>query len=70
LRRARVSPASLARIILLGALVAMAAGWALVRHYSRQPPPMRVPAQPTPALTYDMDAGEMPVPETLGPDAS
>ncbi len=51
-------------------MVVAAAGWALVRHYSLIPPPMRVPVHPAAAPTYDIEAGELPVPETLEPDAS
>jgi hypothetical protein len=54
----------------LGSIVALAVGalllsvWALHRHYSFQPRPMLVP-EPSPAVTYDPDAGETPVPELL-----
>jgi hypothetical protein len=70
LRLPRAPLSSLLRSILLAALVAIGAAWALVRHYSHTLPPMRVPAVPTAAPTYDIDAGEMPVPETVEPDAS
>jgi hypothetical protein len=47
------------------ALVAIAgAAGALVRHCTHTPPPMRVPV-PRAAATYDADAGEVPVPDTL-----
>jgi hypothetical protein len=41
------------------------AAWALVRHYTHELPPLRVPVGAAPAPTYDADAGEMPVPEFL-----
>src|ERR1700716_1584076 len=68
-RLTRLPAAMLARTIVFGAVVAMAAGWALLRHHSYTPPPMRVPVSPTAAPTYDMDAGEIPVPEMVEADA-
>jgi hypothetical protein len=68
-RLERIPATRVARTILLAAIVAIAAAWALVRHYSQTLPPMRVPVSPTAAPTYDIDAGEMPVPEILEPDA-
>jgi len=51
--------------LILFALVAIAgAAWALVRHYTHPLPPLRVPV-PSAAPTYDADAGEFPVPETI-----
>jgi hypothetical protein len=60
---------SLARVILLAVLVAIAAGWAAVRHYAK-PAPMLNPAAPKTAPTYDADAGEVPVPDWSELDAS
>ncbi|HXN31634.1 MAG TPA: hypothetical protein VN894_07230 [Polyangiaceae bacterium] len=60
----------LVRVVAFAAFVVFAAAWALARHYSLTPPPMRVPVHPTAAPTYDIEAGELPVPETLEPDAS
>jgi hypothetical protein len=56
----------------LGLCVVFAAGWGVVRHFTHVPPPMIVPVGPAsvpPAPTYDIEAGELPVPETLEPDA-
>jgi hypothetical protein len=44
------------------------AAWALARHYTHTLPPLRVPFVPAAAPTYDADAGETPVPDTLAPD--
>ena len=53
-----------ARVSLLAALGIACAAWALVRHYTRQLPPMLVPAAPrAPGPFYDADAGEVPAPE-------
>jgi hypothetical protein len=46
-----------ALIALLGAV------YALVRHYTTELPPLRVPVTPPPVPTYDADAGEIPVPD-------
>jgi hypothetical protein len=51
------------RLIAFALLAAIGAAWALVRHYTKEMPPMRVPATPASAPTYDVDAGEIPVPE-------
>ena len=59
---------SLARVILLAMLVAIAAGWAATRHYAK-PAPMLNPAIPKTAPTYDEDAGEIPVPDWSEQDA-
>jgi hypothetical protein len=59
------SSALLVRTLLLGATAIAGAAWALVRHYTHELPPMRVPR---PAPTYDADAGEMAVPELLPTD--
>jgi hypothetical protein len=70
---ATVPVSLLVRTIALGALVAIAAAWALARHYSRELPPLLVspdPATPTAAPAWDIEAGEVPVPEMLEPDAS
>jgi hypothetical protein len=67
----RVPLAALVRLLVFALLAIAGAGWALVYHYSHALPPMRV-AVPTPpsAPTYDADAGEIPVPETLGQDGT
>jgi hypothetical protein len=50
--------------IVLLALSALAFSvWALRHHFAFEPKPMLVPARPAPAPTYDVDAGERPVPE-------
>ncbi len=52
------------RLVAFALAAAIAAVWALVYHYTREVPPMRVPvAAPRAAPTFDPDAGEMPVPE-------
>jgi hypothetical protein len=68
-RRPLPTAASLARVLLLAAFVAMATGWAVLRHYAK-PSSMLNPAAPRTAPTYDEDAGEMPVPEWTEQDAS
>jgi hypothetical protein len=67
---ARLPVSTLVHSIALGALVAVAAAWALARHYSHELPPLLAPRAPTSAPAYDMDAGEIPVPELIDPDAS
>jgi hypothetical protein len=62
-------PGSLARTILLAVLVAIAAGWAVARHYSMGPSVLTPAATPT-GPTYDEDAGELSVPEIIEGDAS
>ena len=65
-RRAR-APGGLSlvlRALILGSIAIAGAAWALARHYTQTPAPMRVPL-PTAAPTYDADAGEMPVPELV-----
>jgi hypothetical protein len=66
----RAFPFALVRTILLGLLVVALAAWALVRHYSRTLPPMRIPMPPAAAPTYDPDGGELPVPELIESDGS
>jgi len=61
-RQPPVPPSSLARVIVLAVLVALAAGWAVAHHYTRTPRPLYSPV-PTGAPSYDADAGELPVPE-------
>lgn len=53
------------RLVAFALLAAIAAAWALVRHYTTPVAPLRVPVPGTPASapTYDADAGEVPVPE-------
>jgi hypothetical protein len=60
---------SFVRLVLLAALVVVAAAWAFERHYSRILPPMRKSVAPAAAPAYDGDAGEIPVPEIIEPDA-
>jgi hypothetical protein len=51
------------------ALVALAAAaYGIVRHYTVTLPPMHRYVAPPPVPTYDADAGELPVPEFVGPD--
>jgi hypothetical protein len=69
LRLSAVPFGSFVRLVLLAALVVVAAAWALERHYSRILPPMREPVAPAAAPSYDADAGEIPVPEIIEPDA-
>ncbi len=55
------------------ALVGVAAAiWGIVHHYTTRLPPVLVPATPSAAPTYDVDAGELPVPEmeSAGPPGS
>jgi hypothetical protein len=63
----------LVRTVLIALLAIGGATWALVRHYTHTPPPMRVPV-PRAAPTYDADAGEIPIPDELedlgAPDAN
>jgi len=61
-------PGFFLRAALFGAIAIAGAAWALVRHYTHPLPPLRVPLTPSPAPTYDADAGELPVPEVLGPE--
>jgi hypothetical protein len=66
-RHARTPVALLLRTLLVGVLAIAGAAWALVRHCSYVPPPLHKPAPPREAPTYDADAGEVPVPDWLGP---
>jgi len=52
------------RTAVFGLVAIAGAAGALVRHCTHAPVPMRVPVART-APTYDADAGEMPVPDTL-----
>jgi hypothetical protein len=56
------------RTFLIGMIAIGGALWALTRHYTHTPPPMRVPVVPREAPTYDVDAGEVPVPDFGGPE--
>ena len=56
------------RTALFGLVAIAGAAWALVQHYTHEPPPLRVPVGPRTAPTYDADAGEIPVPEVLQGD--
>jgi hypothetical protein len=60
------------RFFLLALVGVVAAVWAIVHHYTTHLPPMLVPATPSAAPTYDVDSGELPVPEieSAGPQGS
>jgi hypothetical protein len=58
----RAPSTAMLRVALLALLGIVGAAWALARHYTNVPPPMRVPV-PAAAPTYDPDAGETPVPD-------
>jgi hypothetical protein len=60
----------LLRTVIVGLLAIAGAVWGLIRHYNYTPPPMRVPVAPAEAPTYDVDAGELPVPDWAADDAS
>jgi hypothetical protein len=62
-RGVRATKPPIAGTVLLAFAAILFGVWALERHYSFRPQPMLVPASPSPALTYDPDAGETPVPE-------
>lgn len=62
-RLPRAPPWLLVRTFLLGVVAIGGAAWALVRHYTHELPPLRVPVSAAPAPTYDLDAGEIPVPD-------
>ncbi len=68
LRSSRAGTALLVRTLLVGVLAIAGAAWALVRHYSYAPPPLRVPVTPREAPTYDADGGELPVPDWVDPE--
>ncbi|MGH7271928.1 MAG: hypothetical protein ACREJ3_15980 [Polyangiaceae bacterium] len=53
------------RTLLFGLVAIVGAVWGLVRHCTQPLPPLRVPAVPATAPTYDADAGERPVPGWL-----
>lgn len=55
------------RTVLFGLVAIGGALWALHRHYTHTPPPLRVPV-PAEAPTYDADAGEIPVPDFGAPE--
>jgi hypothetical protein len=67
-RLPRIPPPTLLRLVVLAVGALVFATWALVRHYSRPFPPLVVPRTPSSAPTYDADAGEIPVPEIVGPE--
>jgi hypothetical protein len=67
-RGAPVSSGLLLRMLLVGLLAIFGAAWALVRHYTQTLPPLRVPVTPREAPTFDVDAGELHVPEVVAPD--
>jgi hypothetical protein len=64
-RLPRAPPWLLVRTFLLGLLAIGGAAGALLRHYTHEVPPLRVPRRAAPAPTYDADAGEIPVPDLL-----
>jgi hypothetical protein len=68
LRGAPIPHGLLLRMMLLGILAIGGAIWALVRHYTHELPPLRVPVVPREAPTFDADAGEIPVPEWMEGD--
>jgi len=73
-RRAALASASLStgllvRTLIVGVIAIGGAAWALDRHYTHALPPMRVPASPRAAPTFDADAGEFPVPDFFTGDA-
>jgi hypothetical protein len=59
---------ALVRTAAFGLVAIAGAAGALVRHYTLELPPMRVPVTPRAAPTYDADAGEIPVPEFFAED--
>jgi hypothetical protein len=59
----KLPPAVVVRFFVLALVGVIGAVWAIVHHYTTRPPPMLVPATPSAAPTYDVDAGELPVPE-------
>jgi hypothetical protein len=60
--------ATLARTAVFGLVAIAGAAGALVRHYTHEVPPLRVPVTPRAAPTYDADAGELPVPDFFASD--
>jgi hypothetical protein len=67
-RGASVGTGLLVRTVLVGLFAIAGAAWALMRHYTYTPPPMRVPVTPREAPAFDADAGEIPVPDLNIPD--
>lgn len=59
----KLPPAAVVRFFVLALVGVAAAVWGIVHYYTRRLPPMLVPATPSAAPTYDVDAGELPVPE-------
>jgi hypothetical protein len=62
----RAPVALLVRTVVLAVFAVWGAAWALHRHYTHELAPMTAPV-PTPAPTYDADAGEIPAPELEPP---
>lgn len=59
----------LGRTVLLALLAIGGAAWALVRHYTYAPPPLRVPYPARPTTAHDSDdPGTLQAPELLGND--
>jgi hypothetical protein len=67
-RLPRVPPPMLLRLVFLAVAALIFAAWAIVRHYTQPYPPLVVPRIAKSAPTYDADAGEIPVPEIVGPE--
>ncbi len=59
----KLPPAAVVRFFVLALVGVAAAVWAIVHHYTTRLPPVLVPAPPSAAPTYDVDAGELPAPE-------
>jgi hypothetical protein len=68
----KLPPAVVVRFFVLALVGVIGAVWAIVHHYTTHPAPMLVPATPSAAPTYDVDAGELPAPEieSAGPQGS
>jgi hypothetical protein len=70
LHSSRAGAGLFARTVLVGLLAIAGAAWALARHCSYTPPPLRVPlTPPREAPTYDADGGELPVPDWAAPES-
>jgi hypothetical protein len=49
----------------MGLVAICGAAWALVRHYTYQPPPLLAPMSSRTPPPFDADGGEIPVPDLL-----
>jgi hypothetical protein len=68
-RLPRFPPPTLLRLAVLAVAALVFSLWAIVQHYSKPFPPLVVPkTTPNAAPTYDLDAGEIPVPEIVAPE--